>query len=101
MKTDPRRFADIVLPDTATTGQLIPVCRISQHAIEVALVALALQDTEARRLDRWRLRPQLVEALPPDLAMLASGRQSGVTQRESGPEDRLAVSPANSTRAGR
>ena len=72
-----------MLPDTATTGQMIPVCKISQHAIEVALIALAQQDTEARQLDRWRLRPQLVDSLPPDLAMLASGRQSGVARRET------------------
>lgn len=84
LKADPRRFTDVVLPDTATTGQVIPVCQISRHAIEVALVALARQDTEARRLDRWRLRPKLVDALSPDLAVLASGGQSGVARRESG-----------------
>jgi hypothetical protein len=83
LKADPRRFADVVLPDEATTGQMIPVCEISSHAIEVGLVALAQQDTEARRLDRWRLRPQLLDALPPNLAMLADGRQSGVVRRDS------------------
>ena len=83
LKADPRRFADVVLPDNATTGQMIPVCQISRHAIEVALVALAQQDTETRRVDRWRLRPQLVDALRPDLMMLASGRQSGVARRAS------------------
>lgn len=87
LKADPRRFADVVLPDTATTGQLIPVCRISQHAIEVALVALAQQDTQARRLDRWRVRPDLVDALPADLAVLTSGRQSGSLARERRPHD--------------
>ena len=85
LKADPRRFADILLPDTATTGQMIPVCQISQHAVGVALVALAQEDTEARRLDRWRVRPDLTNALPSGLAALTSGRQSGTVPRRKSP----------------
>lgn len=87
LKADPRPQTDVVLPDIATTGQVISVCEIPRHAITIALVAVAHQHVAARRLDRWRVRPDLVDELPVDLAMLASGRQSGSIARERGQED--------------
>lgn len=76
-----------MLPDIAATGQVIPVCEIRRHAITIVLVAIAHRHVEARRLDRWRVRPDLVDELPVDLAMLASGRQSGSIARERGQDD--------------
>jgi hypothetical protein len=87
LKADPRQHAEVVLPDTASTGQVIPVCEIRRHAITVALVAMAHQDTEARRLDRWRVLPDLGDALPAELGVLASGRQSGVVRRGRDTDD--------------
>jgi len=87
LKADPRPQTDVVLPDIATTGQLIPVCEIRRHAITIARVAVGHQHGEARRLDRWRVRPDLIDELPVDLAMLASGRQSGSIARERGQDD--------------
>lgn len=86
LKADPRPHASVVLPASATTAQVIPVCEVRRHAITLAVLAIAHQDTEGRRLARWRLRPHLASALPPDLCELASGRQSGTAQRETGPE---------------
>lgn len=83
VKADPRPHATVVLPATATTGRCIPV-GLRRHAITLALLAIAHSDTQARRRDRWRLRPELAGALSPELRALASGRQSGITQRETG-----------------
>jgi hypothetical protein len=83
LKADPRPHADVTLPANAKTGEVIPICEVRKHGITLAVLALAQQDTEARRQDRWRLHPQLAEALPSDLAVLATGRQHGVSKRPS------------------
>jgi hypothetical protein len=83
LKADPRPFANVVVPRSATTGEVVPICVISKHAITVAVFALAEQDTERRRMDRWRVRRRLADSLPGELIGLASGDQSGRTPREA------------------
>ncbi len=84
VKAAPRPHTSVVLPVAATTGRVIPVCEVRRHAITLAVFAIAHPDTQARRHGRWRLRPRLVGGLPAELRALASGRQSGITQRETG-----------------
>lgn len=84
LKADSKPHTTLVLPPTASTGQVIPVCEVRRHSIKLAVLAFADNDAQSRRGDRWRIDPQLAEALPPELRELASGRQSGITKRENG-----------------
>lgn len=77
LKEDPPAATELILPKHGTTGQVIPVAALRKHDIQMALFPLAQEDVESRRQDRWRLRPGLVESLPPGLAPLASGPQNG------------------------
>jgi hypothetical protein len=81
LKENPREHVTMALPDTATTGQIIPVCRLKPHSITIAVFAIAKQNTEHRRCVRWRVRPELAEFLPAELTPLTSGRQSGFQPR--------------------
>ena len=76
MKLDPRAHVIVAAPKTATTGDVIPLCEVPRHRIEVAALALAAEDTEDRREHRWRVRPRLAHELPNGLEQLASGHQS-------------------------
>ena len=80
LKEDPRPCTALLLPATGATAQVTSVCEVRKHGITLAVLPLAQSDTEDRRKDRWRLRPPLAEALPPELRALASGRQHGTAQ---------------------
>ena len=77
LKADPRAAVEVALPSKARTGDTILVAKLPAHSIEIALLALAVADTERRRMDRWRVRPALAADLPPRLAPLTSGHQHG------------------------
>jgi hypothetical protein len=78
LKSDPRPHVTVVAPEAASTGEVIRVCEVPRHGITVAALALSVQDTENRRLERWRVRPALADVLPEGLDALASGHQSGI-----------------------
>jgi hypothetical protein len=85
LKEDPQANVTMVLPDAATTGRAIPVCELQRHAITVALLAIAEQDTQSRRRHRWRVRPELAKSLPVELVPLTSRRQSGLLRPSTVP----------------
>jgi hypothetical protein len=79
MKRDPRAYATVLSPEDAVTGKIVSVCAVERHGLTAAVLALAREDTEARRSDRWRVRPERVSHLPQSLVAMSSGRQSGFT----------------------
>jgi hypothetical protein len=81
LKSDPRQKVATVAPRKAETGDVIPLVALPSHDLTLALVAFAESDTQRRREGRWRLKPELGEALEPYGAVLASGHQNGVIKR--------------------
>lgn len=77
LKIDPRGQSNSITETDAATGQIIPVCELRNHPVTAALFVLAGDDTEQRRNDRWRVRPELTESLPTELSVLTTGQQSG------------------------
>jgi hypothetical protein len=77
LKADPRPFVGVTLPSEAFTGDLTPIAIVEKHGLELSWIAFAEGDTERRRHDRWRVRPDLTAALPEPLRGLTSGHQTG------------------------
>lgn len=78
LKSDPRDVVKVTVPTTSETGEVFQVAELPGHAITLAALAIVDRDTETRRLDRWRITPELATNLPEHLVPLTSGRQSGV-----------------------
>ena len=78
LKHDPVEVVRVIAPTRAVTGEVIEVVQLDGHEVRLAVVAFAEEDTEQRRHDRWRIKPELVDALPTLLSGLASGHQTGV-----------------------
>jgi hypothetical protein len=78
LKEDPRNAVEVGLPPRPSSGEPIPVVELAAHDVELAVLVLAEQDTESRRMDRWRIKPEFATGLPEDLVPLASGHQHGV-----------------------
>ncbi len=78
LKEDPRGAVEVRLPPRPISGEPIPVVAVPDHDLELAVLVLAEQDTESRRMGRWRIKPALATELPEDLMPLASGHQHGV-----------------------
>jgi hypothetical protein len=78
LKLEPRECVRISLPSTVTTGVLVPVATMAEHRIAIEVLLLAEEDTERRRLGRWRVKPSAIQALPEQFGPLASGHQHGV-----------------------
>jgi hypothetical protein len=77
LKQDARDVASITAPQSARTGDVTSVLHLPGHAITLAFIAFAEDDTEIRRLGRWRVKPAAVAQLSEYLAPLASGYQTG------------------------
>jgi len=77
LKDDPRRVVAVVAPARAETASRIPVATLPSHGLTLAMILLAARDTEHRRQGRWRLKPELAEAIEPYGPVLASGHQAG------------------------
>jgi hypothetical protein len=77
LKQDARNVAVITAPAHALTGEVVRVLALPGHGIALAFIVLAEADTEMRPLGRWRVTPAAAERLPPYLAPLASGYQTG------------------------
>lgn len=82
VKLDPRRVVKVESGSSAQTGRVTIVASVPAHAISLAVFALTLEDTQARRLHRWRVKPALAAHLPEQLVPLTSGHQSGVLRTE-------------------
>ena len=76
MKADPKVMVE--LGDVrGSTGDVLNLATIPRHKIALQLMAFAPEDTQNRRMQKWRVRPRLAEALPPPLRGMASGFQGG------------------------
>jgi len=78
LKRDPRRVLLLTAPASARTGAVLALAELASHDLSLSALALAEADTQRRRMQRWRVRPRLAEALPEQLLPLASGAQGGV-----------------------
>lgn len=78
IKLNPRHAVTVASAPSAQTGTVTTVARLPAHAISLAIFAVTLEDSEARRLHRWRVKPALAAQLPQQLVPLTSGHQSGV-----------------------
>ncbi len=78
LKRDPRRVLLLTAPASARTGGFVALAELASHDLSLSALALAEADTQRRRMQRWRVRPRLAEALPEQLLPLASGAQGGV-----------------------
>jgi hypothetical protein len=85
LKEDPHTQVAVTLPNAAETGRLVNVCELPAHGISVEMLVIAAGDTEPRRNDRWRVRPDLASHLPAGLEPVATGHQSGVIRLHNGP----------------
>jgi hypothetical protein len=80
LKADPRPLVEVANLQAAT-GEVTELAAMPRHGIALAAIAFARDDTETRRLQRWRVRPRLKPQLPEHLHGLVSGRQSGEITR--------------------
>ena len=76
MKADPKNLVDLHASQ-GSTGELLTLATISRYRIALQLIAFAPEDTQNRRLQKWRVRPRLADSLPPHLRAMTSGFQSG------------------------
>lgn len=79
LKCDPRENVVVLAPPMVETGETFAAAEVSAHGIILEALPIAEVDTERRRQDRWRIRPEFSEILPEPLLPLTSGRQSGVS----------------------
>jgi hypothetical protein len=79
LKQDPRTQVQVIAPSVADAGELVEVATIPSHAVTLSIMAVAAQDTEQRRLDRWRIKPRFRATLPARVVPLTSGRQNGIS----------------------
>ena len=77
LKADPRKVVRVIIPPEVSIGALIPIAELRDHDLSLLIMAIALVDTEARRLGRWRMLPRLASGLPEPIRGLGSGRQTG------------------------
>lgn len=77
LKQDARDVATITAPESARTGEVTSVLHLPGHAIVLSFIAFAEDDTESRRLGRWRVRPEVAAQLAERFVPLASGYQTG------------------------
>ena len=68
---------------TVYTGEVSVLAYLPAHDLAAAVLLLATADTETRRNRRWRVRPERAQHLPPELAVLGSGRQSGLLSADA------------------
>jgi hypothetical protein len=78
LKRDPREGVVVLAPRTVETGETFAVAEVSAHGIILEALPIAEVDTERRRQDRWRIKPEFSATLPEPLLPLTSGSQSGV-----------------------
>jgi hypothetical protein len=83
LKEDPRRAVTLLAPASVTTGEIFGVVELPAHDVRLASLAVAEEDTERRRLDRWRIKPGLAESLPRLALPLTSGKQNGIISAHS------------------
>jgi hypothetical protein len=80
LKSDPRERVLVLAPPAVETGEIFAVAEIPAHGIVLEALAIVEVDTERRRQDRWRIKPEFSTSLPAQLVPLTSGSQSGVSR---------------------
>ena len=80
LKADPRPLVEVCRPEAAT-GEVMELAVMPRHRIVLAAIVFAHDDTEDRRMHKWRIRPSLKQQLPEHLSELVSGYQSGEITR--------------------
>lgn len=80
LKSDPRESVLVAAPPAVETGEVLAVAEVPAHGIILEALPIVEVDTERRRQDRWRIKPEFSASLPEQLLPLTSGRQSGVTR---------------------
>jgi hypothetical protein len=83
LKEDPRSVVRLLAAASVTTGEIFDVVELPAHRVRLAALAVAGEDTERRRQDRWLIKPSLAESLPPLGIPLTSGRQTGTISASS------------------
>jgi hypothetical protein len=76
LKADPRPLVDVQNPESVT-GEAVTLAVTRGLGIRLGMIAFAHEDTEDRRLSKWRVAPRHKEQLPHNLQDLTSGYQSG------------------------
>jgi hypothetical protein len=84
LKADPRKVVSVIIPAEANIGELIRIADLREHDLSFLILAIAGADTEARRLNRWRMLPRLASGLPEPIRGLGSGRQTGHSRPRQG-----------------
>jgi hypothetical protein len=77
LKEDPRNIVSVIIPAEVSIGELIPIAELREHDLSLLIMMIAVVDTEAGRLNRWRMLPRLASGLPEPIRGLGSGRQAG------------------------
>ena len=80
LKSDPRERVVVTAPAAVETGEVFAVAEVPAHGIILEALPIVEVDTEHRRQDRWRIKPEFSASLPEQLLPLTSGRQSGVSR---------------------
>jgi len=80
LKSDPREVVRVTAPPAVETGDVFEVAELPVHGIALRVLALVEGDTEDRRQDRWRIKPEFSPSLPETLVPLTSGTQTGVSR---------------------
>jgi hypothetical protein len=80
LKADPRPLVQVQNPE-AVTGEVVTLAAALDLGIRFGILAFAHEDTEDRRLSKWRVAPRHKEQLPRHLRDLTSGYQSGEVLR--------------------
>jgi hypothetical protein len=83
LKQDPRQVVTLLAPTRIETGQTFKVAELQAHGVLLAALTVAEEDTERRRQDRWRIKPELAASLPPPAVPLTSGKQTGIIAASS------------------
>ena len=85
LKGDPRPNVDVLLPDTATSLEVIPVCEFPGNDLTVALIVFAEQDIQPPGgRGPWLVHPDVASCLPAELSGLAEGYGAGIRGRSAG-----------------
>ncbi len=77
LKRDPRNEVHVLAPSVAYAGELVNVAKIPTHGITLSILVVAEPDTEMRRRDRRRIKPQFRAILDERIVPLTAVDRTG------------------------